>query len=139
MKEQLISFESAKLAKKKGFNVSVRHFYPDLSWGREELYQCVNVGYEFTHEILESDPNGFGDIILTPTQSLLQKWLREVHGYYVIIIPTVTSDWTFKIINTMKKDSMEVPPYTDVCGQDFYSYEQALEEGLFESLKLIKS
>ena len=105
MKEELITFETAKLAEEKG--------YP----------------FEFAGDV----PTNI------PTQSLLQKWLREEQGYYVIIIPTITIDWTFKVLNTMKKDSMEVPPYTNVCGQDFSTYEEALEAGLQEALKLIES
>jgi len=84
MKEQLISFETAKLARKKGFNIPTRSFYPnwDGKYDDETLYSCQNVGYpEFTNEGLE----GFGDVLLVPTQSLLQKWLRDRHNIIVSI------------------------------------------------------
>ena len=82
-----------------------------------------------------------------PTQSLLQKWLREVHGFHIVVIPTITRDWTFKTITvTSKRDDdvilglksvSEVPPYKNVTGEDFCTYEQALEAGLKEGLKQI--
>ncbi len=57
MKEQLIEFETAKLAKKKGFKVDGYH--------------------------LEDIENHTKDSFISelPTQSLLQKWLREKHNF----------------------------------------------------------
>ena len=84
-----------------------------------------------------------------PTQSLLLKWLREKHGIHILVIPTITSDWTYKTITvTSERDNdvilgiksvSDLPPYTEVCGEDFRTYEDALENGLIESLKLIKN
>tara|TARA_R110000772_G_scaffold68118_4_gene150911 strand:+ start:12034 stop:12390 length:357 start_codon:yes stop_codon:yes gene_type:complete len=118
MKEQVIEFETAKLAKEKGF--------PTLEYG-----------YEYNKEGQVVDPTFSKGGYSIPTQSLLHRWLMEIHGYYVIVIPTITSNWTFKIINVLKKNTMEIPPYTDVSGEDFPNFQQALEKGLKEALKLI--
>jgi hypothetical protein len=131
MKEQPISFETAKLAKEKGFDSEdgTAWYVDTILAGHNPLELQTNLGEVYTWKSER--------IYEAPTQSVLQKWLRDVYGYYVIIIPTITINWTFKIINIMKKDSMEIPPYTDVSGEDFSIYEEALEKGLQEALKLV--
>ena len=134
MEEQLINFETAKLAKEKGFNIFTRHFYADLSWNSKEIYKSNEVGYdEFTNS-MEND-HGFGDIILIPTQSLLQKWLREVHGIHIDIRTNAVSggNYFFYLFQT------KAPFYTlFVSEKNSDNYEEALEYALKESLKLIK-
>lgn len=114
MIEQIINLETAKLAKERGFvDIKNSNTLPHFS-----------------------------------TQSLLQKWLREIHGIHIVLIPTITSSWTYKIITVTSKRDDEVilgiksvsdlPPYKKVCGYDFSTYEEALEVGLVEGLKLIK-
>ena len=120
MNEQYISFATYQLAKEKGFNI--------------EVCRC----------------GGFPECICyneAPTQSLLHKCLREKHGIHILVIPTVTSDWTFKTIRVISeidndvisglKSVSDLPPYQDVCGHDYSTYEEALENGLLEALKLI--
>lgn len=138
MKEELISFGTAKLAQDKGFKVPTWYYYEDCGevWTYGSLMDW-------------SDTINSGDRRWNAaTQSLLQRWLREEYGYYVIIIPTITSDWTFKILKVISKIDNDVlkglksvsdlPPYKEVSGIDFSTYEKALETGLLEGLKLIK-
>lgn len=76
-----------------------------------------------------------------------QKWLREKHGVHIVIIPTVTTNWTYKTVRVMSeidddvilglKSVSELPPYTEVCGYDFNTYEDALEDAIKETLKTI--
>ena len=40
------------------------------------------------------------------------------------------------IIGLKSVDSL--PPYKEVCANDFSTFEDALEDGIYESLKLIK-
>tara|TARA_R110002012_G_C11328222_1_gene576686 strand:- start:196 stop:495 length:300 start_codon:yes stop_codon:yes gene_type:complete len=99
MKEQLISFETAKLAKEKGFN------WPCLCYRQKSAV----IGDETILEVMEGekyyDWNSYPQVPFysMPTQSLLQKWLREVYNVHIQI------------------------------------YEEALEKGLFEALKLINN
>ena len=66
MKEQLISFSTAKLAKEKGFdNYDVANYY------REGINYALNNSGTSTIKEVGNYP--------APTQSLLQKWLREKH------------------------------------------------------------
>lgn len=107
MEDQLISFETAKLAKEKGY-----------------LYEMS-------------------------TQSLLQKWLREEHKLEVLV--SFSPDWKWNdedeclcvnmgyrvdwgFVGVYKKYEKESYPLERY---GFKSYEEALEIGLQEALKLI--
>lgn len=84
-----------------------------------------------------------------PTQDKLHKWLREKHGLHIIVIPTVTGDWTYKTVTVLSerdndvilgiKSVSDLPPYTNVCGYDFSTYEDALEDGLTHCLTQINN
>jgi hypothetical protein len=94
MEEQLISIETAMLAKEKGINAS--------------------------------------------TQSLLQKWLREVHDIHFEIKP---------IFDVTSIRPYHITIFKNLSGKDFIykivgtkeTYEEALEIGLQEGLKLISN
>jgi hypothetical protein len=71
-----------------------------------------------------------------PTQSLLQKWLREVHNIDV---------WVNKIGSTNEKKyyfnvmvNNKFVNTTNSNSKTFLKYEEALEVGLQEALKLIE-
>lgn len=147
MKEQLISFETAKLAKEEGFNERVKKSYST----DKKVYEQHNRTLDLTTPIFDTDYLekywNSQDIFKAPTQSLLQKWLREKQGIHIVLIPTVNSNWTYKTTTVLSerddeiiigiKDVGDLPPYKDVCGEDFSTYEKALESGLQEALKLI--
>jgi len=119
MKDELISFETAKLAKEKGFDLKVVDYFSENSnrWGG--IYQNWN----------NKDHEQFG-FTSAPTQSLLQRWLREKHkmlivieyygGYYRCEFPIMDSEYYYI-------------ERAEICE----TYEQALEKGLYEALKLI--
>jgi hypothetical protein len=135
MKEQLISFETAKLAKEKGFDEECRHFFEVEHPDQRPTFHPEYEPYR-NSEII----NGYGKcdypMMSAPTQSLLQKWLREVHKISV----ESTSCWwddgkkEFEY-NVYKKDLGGDSP----CSLSvFKTYEEALETGLQEALKLIE-
>ena len=144
MKEELISFETAKLAKEKGFDWGCRHLSRDEFDGEipdiDELRDFVKFKFASNKTIGRNE-------YTRPTQSFLQKWLRKVHGRHIVLIPTITSHWTFKdvrVISEIDNDAIkgvksisDLPPYKNVSGQDFSTYEEALEKALQEALKLI--
>lgn len=84
----------------------------------------------------------------TNTLHEAHQWLIEEHGIYIVVIPTITSDWTFKSIRVLYKLDKEVimgiksvydlPPYKEVSGEDFSTNLDALEAGIFEGLKQVK-
>ena len=127
MQEQLVSFKVAKLAKEKGFdNIHV------------DVYYHINKGYTLGYAMCISEVNKQTDgCLLAPTQSLLQKWLREKHN--ILVEPCWEGTHEIYSIN-YRIIILGNTIYKDFRGCfDGQSYEQALEEGLYEALTLIKN
>jgi len=125
MEEQLISFKIAKLAKEKGFKLP----YPTACYTEEaELYISENL----LSERITGKPKP-KNIYIAPTQSLLQKWLREKHNIDIIIEPNQDSDGN-KYYCWRGRKNMSSSTIGNVADH----YEEALEKGLIEALKLIK-
>jgi len=110
MLEEISKYRVAKLAKEKGFDMFNHYSSQDIP---EEL------------RIVFFD---------TCTQSLLQKWLREIHNIDIFVCASVLANNVFKysyyIIKNKSLDS-------DSDGCEENKYEEALELGLYEALKLI--
>ena len=124
MKETLISFETAKLAKKKGFGW--------FGFGEGEKFY-----YPPTKELTR---NHRGENYPAPTQSLLQKWLREVHKIHICDeVRWNNFEKQELIYEFWIKDMREVKASKRIytCPSTI-SYEEALEEALQKALKLIK-
>lgn len=117
MNDTLISLETAKLAKEKGYD-------------RIKIVSKNNTEAAYN----------------APTQSLLAKWLREVHNIFVSVSGH-SKIWQFYIIayhpelgvpvNLANFDSEFKKKYLDTFIA-YESYESALEIGLYEALQLIK-
>lgn len=126
-KEIVVSFETAKLAQEKGFAYDedicdMVYLEPD-----GKLYGTLSTPHNLNKKEVRYQ---------APTQSLLRKWLRDIHELHPVIIPTVHIAWTYKMINTGNEE-IEVPPYEGVHAYDYGTYEEALEAALQEALKLI--
>ena len=128
MQEQRISFETAKLAKEKGFILN----YPTACYTDDgQLWISKNL----LSERITGKPKPLL-IFNAPTQSLLQKWLREKHNIHIEI--DLDTDDRFYILKPYK---YVVDIYQDVdhkfIKELIDSYEEALEIGLQEAFKLI--
>ncbi len=123
MENQLISFETAKLAKKKGFNIRCKAKYIILK--TKTVFKINPVHRANTKK---------DNVILVPTQSLLQKWLREKHNIHIALLPDKKGLYGFTITlknqNHTQSNRFELD---EVIG----NYEEALEQGLIEALKLL--
>lgn len=128
MNEQLISFETAKLAKEKGFT-------------KENGCACRDgwVCYlqSFTGQVYTTNPDemvmdhlGNSHLIERPTQSLLQKWFREVHNIFLYIVKDDEENISYLINEEYYYD-------TGPWNGNFNTYEEALEAGLQEAFKHI--
>ena len=128
MQEQRISFETAKLAKEKGFILN----YPTACYTDDgQLWVSENL----LSERITGKPKPLL-IFNAPTQSLLQKWLREKHN--ILVEPSWEGTHEIYSIN-YRIIILGNTIYKDFRGCfDGQSYEQALEVGLQEALKLIK-
>lgn len=125
MKDEIVSFEVAKLAKEKGFDEACEYgfiIYRDGSyvdhqdWGKR--------GNRNSHHD--------STCAAAPTQSLLQRWLREKYDIQIEIQwDSVT--YGYKVWH---------PDETNWTERTFtymmHTYEQALEQALIKGLKLIK-
>lgn len=132
--DELVSFETAKLAKEKGFDVPYLYHYDASGKVREHYeYDSTNSGVRVSELLLSSDAL-YSNVFLAPTQSLLQRWLREEKG---VIIELKYSDsteswrpfWSWIIYNDLG--------FTLEIGDNSATYEQALEDALkysFENL-----
>lgn len=116
--EQLISFETAKLAEERGFDIRTAFCYV------RDGIKCPEMACN-------------GPKCYIPTQSLLKKWLRTIHKIHIIVNPTVTDNWTFALCN-IGNENIELNGEVIYDSTDYNSYEEALEKGLIKALKLLK-
>ena len=129
--EHLISFDTAKLAKKYHVDLESYDFYThrgDMCHSEKFENQSIYYG-------------SYGAY----TQSLLQKWFREVHDIHVIISPPhfeANGDISY---NHFLYSRSEEETGKNIYVADFSmygrkgTYEDSLEEGLQEAFKYIKS
>jgi len=119
MKEKTISFETALLAKEKGFDVDVYERFIR----KEKEYK-------------------------RPTQSFLATWLRIKHNIFVSVLPFQDIEdncelcWYYTLVdyndsNTKNDDILCNENHLCASIDNFEKYEEAFEEVLVEALKLI--
>ena len=138
MEEQLIQFETAKLAKEKGFNEDCLYHYDPIynQILENSVYNKVHVSthhlYANTYDFkIERWGGGNKNCIAVPSQALLQKWLREIYKLHITIYSSSQESWMYRI--TKPGQSLEEGLYDE----DFEDYEECLEYALQEALKLI--
>lgn len=153
MEEQLISFETAVLAKEKGFNIETLHFYVNPGskmFGIDEhnRFYPIERASKKLYNIGEEATLNTKNVIYAPTQSLLQKWLREKHNCVVEIHMHSDSehekfnnknDFFYYVEVNYYGKNFDYPQneHEDFSQSHFNTYEEALEKGLEEALKLI--
>ena len=136
-KDWYVSFETAELAKEKGFDWECREIY--YIDGSSETLQYFE-GSVTNLDIPGAYFSDVAEVVYTaPTQSLLQKWLREKHG--LLVSPITDSRYVDKWIIELGYYRPKWP--TKIVMNSFIkdksdTYEQALEIGLLASLNLIK-
>ena len=133
MKDKLIDFETAKLAKEKRFNwLSYFYYMENNPTAVEEAFNKNNP-WDFNFKD-EYNTTSFKSIT-APTQSILQKWLREEYSIQMVIKPWYDPE-LFEFQFTCDVFGTEFTNYIKSHRHD--TYEEALEEGLVNALNLIK-
>lgn len=128
--EDIISFETAKLAKSKGFIFDGR----TNSWLETTLpyHEDGTRGFNFRDK---------GETFGAPTQALLQKWLREKYGIMVVSnyrkFSVKRCEGFFYTVGTKKYWTLN-EYFGETLFKGFLTYEEALEAGLQVGLKMIK-
>ena len=137
MEETLITFETAKLAKEKGFDIPCENFY--VEYLDDDVVDLFNYEEQRGSGFAELYRNNKESKFSAPTQSLLQKWLREVHKIHVDIKEWELTYWYFYIKDGRTSPVKNIRIKIDEDSKwEFDSYEEALEVGLLEGLKLVK-
>ena len=126
MEDTRVTFETAKLAKEKGF-------YQEPNRRKVPYY---NYKGEFKGDVsdwrirkyIRGEDTSDIEFVSAPTQSLLAKWLREEHNIHLIAYKNINIDgydWCY----------ITTDGITNI--NSYKTYEEALEIGLQEALKLI--
>jgi uncharacterized protein YihD (DUF1040 family) len=142
MKDELVSFKVAELAKEKGFNIECNALY------RTPIIYGINVFDNSKNFNPVEKQTDYNDWFSAPTQSLLQRWLREVHKLFINIAifkeseeKPVVYDYAITNLNNpydINDCEIFLKDYGIEKDRDHFSFEEALEEGLKSALELIK-
>lgn len=108
MTEELVTLETAKMLIEKGFN------------------ECRNV-VDISNMSNDDLPKR---CFLQPTQSIAQKWLRDNHSVHTAVDVNGNGLWYCRIYDTKDYEFLFET-------KNYVTYEEALEAGIFEALKLI--
>ena len=108
MTEELVTLETAKLLKEKGFQQR-KYLYPVST-----LHHC----YKY---------------LSVPPQSIAQKWLRENHSIHIAVDFNQYGRWYYRLYDIEDYDFLSETEVDKI----YKSYEEALEAGIEEALKHI--
>ena len=120
MTEELVTLETAKLLKEKGFNEPCM-IAMNIEDGRQ--YGTNRTNSELPIKVCSH-----------PTQSVTQKWLRETKKLHVEVSYMYGDYWIYDILTIPNHDLVGL---SDRPLVRYKSYEEALEAGIQETLKLI--
>lgn len=112
MREELITFETAVLAKEKGFDIKTDEYFSSDT-------KVTSVSY-----------NEYA----APSQSLLQRWLREEHDIDVLVLTEMVNREEMYTVQATHKTKAIFPAIPYII---MFVYEDVLEYGLKEALTLI--
>ena len=148
MEEQYISFEIAKLAKEKRFGMTDDAYLQLPTWYNnkgdlKKLSLTIGRKYNPSDTHLGADTindfkvcyglmdNSSDKEYLAPTQSLLAKYIREIHNLDIIISSNLIGYGYIIYNRIISKNIINCKVYE--------TYEESLEEALFEALNLVKN
>ena len=130
IEESYVSLETARLLKEAGFDVPCTSQYTENEFAWENLRK--------------TDFNKSDYVLSRPTQALAARWLREVHGIHASIDIFMDSEndadgktvdeWTFWSWSLFDSSGRII----NISDDRYDTYEEALEGGLKDGLKLIK-
>ena len=122
--EEICTYEVCKLAKERGFDVPTHYAYNENCQKAMYMELCLNRNTKDSRSIS------------APTQSLLQRWLREEKNIHIEIIATASGYyWCVNKTNGTSITDSDVLNRGTNEGGCFDTYELALEDALVYSLK----
>ena len=136
IEEQFVSFDTAKMLKEAGFDVPCECYY---SWFNGKPIKGYCDG-KVNHNRDKSEDAD----ISRPTLALAARWLREVHGIHVApnifmdsandVDGNTVDEWNFWSYDLFDNSGRII----EESDNRYDNYEEALEAGLLEAIKLIK-
>lgn len=120
MTEELVTLETAKLLKEKDFNEYCK-----------DIINHKGIMMETIFRTSKDLPKLFYPC---PTQSIAQKWLRETKNLHIEISYMYGNYWIYDILTIPNHDLVGLSDRPIIR---YNTYEEALEAGLQEALKLI--
>ena len=120
MTEELVTLETAKLLKEKGFNEYCENVIDNNGVLRKTLYRTNNDLPKVCYS--------------HPTQSAAQKWLRDTKCLHIEIGYMYGDYWLYDILTIPTHDLIGLEDRDSVR---YNTYEEALEAGIQEALKLM--
>ena len=129
MTEELVTLETAKLLKEKGFNWKCEHIIGcNKVITKYDLPQSMSCCTEIDNESVE---------FLCPTLYIAQKWLRKTKNLHIEIYRNTCGygyvRWYYRLYDIKDYDFLSETEVDKI----YKSYEEALEAGIQEALKLI--
>ena len=144
MEDEIVSLETAMLLKEKGFNEPCPYYYEDDELCKLAYYHGDGAGFVRNNSPMNDRLCCEEMQCTAPTQSLAQKWLREIHHitfnasphyHYndgeIVYVVTITD------ISNKKYIDFNVMINTSNKALMLNTYEEAIEEGLKYCLKSI--
>ena len=126
--EEICTYEVCKLAKEKGFNVPTDryyHIYDDVIEAQNSLEMTGDGCADFYNSLNRCR-------CAAPTQSLLQRWLREEKKWNIVVRMYENEGYYWFIQNSKGKLQESYFTYAD---EMFATYELALEDSLKYALE----
>ena len=131
-----VSFELAKLLKEKGLNLPCSDYYTQrgglMSDGWGDIIYEQGFGSGEPDRMLKFDYSDFNKhqketCFLCPIIVDVIMWLYEKHSLWIIILPTVTGHFAYKIIDVQLNPErlIERPSYKDVSAEHYNSPTEA--------------
>lgn len=134
--DQIVTLETAKLAKEVGFNGKVLHFY---NHGENELIpntKLMSISIPISVEHLETSRATLPvDCVPAPTQTALSRWLREKCNLFVMVQIDNVVGYYYEIYTTPNIGKVELVVN---CWKSCREYEEAMEDALQEACKIVK-
>lgn len=128
MKENIIDIETAILAESVEYNIPCWDF---IDIADEESSVMDYIGDNFEEKLEHAK-----DLVKywRPTQSLLQKWLRDTYNIHL----TIGSIGSTKFTLMIDEITLDGTLGKNIKWSTYKTYEETLEKGLFNALKLVK-
>lgn len=122
MTEEFVTLETAKLLKEKGFN--------------EYCKNVIDIDNILSETLYRTNGNLPKQCFSLPTQSIAQKWLREVKILHITIYNN-SSGYTYDISKADRGTVLVVFPEGPNDAGNWNTYEEALEAGIIKALSLL--